>query len=113
MSRVMLKLDSNLGRAGVEAALELPEASEPDDVDEKVRFRSNPRRTMCKRSSRNFFDDGSVKPVLSYRTSYSLTHDSTATFSYSFIADAKHFYKTITFNTDKYRLFKKAQLTKA
>jgi hypothetical protein len=44
-----------------------------DDVVEKVLFLSMPRRTIAKRSSRNFRDEESVSPELSYRMSYSDT----------------------------------------
>ncbi len=40
--------------------------AELDEVDEKVLLRSIPRRTIINRSSRNFFDDASVKPESSY-----------------------------------------------
>ena len=52
--------------ADAEAELELEL-----DVVEYVLFRSIPRRTTVNRSSRNFFEDASVKVVLSYLTSYS------------------------------------------
>jgi hypothetical protein len=48
--------------APTELALEL-------DVEEKVRLRSRPRRTMTKRSSRYFFDAASVNVILSGFTS--------------------------------------------
>ena len=70
MSRVSPGLDTNLGQLDVDAdwdALVLVE--ELDDVDEKVLLRSIPRLTITNKSSRNFFDDASVKPVLSYRVS--------------------------------------------
>jgi hypothetical protein len=70
MSRVSPGLDTNLGRLDVDAdcdALVLVE--ELDEVDEKVLLRSIPRLTITNKSSRNFFDDASVKPVLSYRDS--------------------------------------------
>jgi hypothetical protein len=82
MSRVILVLGIILEDFGVDAKLGsgMLEA-ELDDVDEKVRLRSMDRRTINNNSSKNFFDDASVKPWLSYRTSYSPIQLITLTFS--------------------------------
>jgi hypothetical protein len=54
-------VEKELGSAMLEAELD----------DEKVLLRSSALRTISSKSSKNFFEDASVKPVLSYFTSYS------------------------------------------
>jgi hypothetical protein len=46
-------------------------AAELEEVEENVRFRSIPRRTIISNSSRNFLEEASVKPESSYLISYS------------------------------------------
>ncbi len=58
---VDFRVDAELGFVMLDAEL--------DEVDEKVRFLSSALRTIINKSSKNFFDDGSVRPCLSYRTS--------------------------------------------
>ncbi len=48
------------------------DAAELSEVEDKVLFLSRPFRVIASKSSKNFLDEGSVNPVLSERTSYSL-----------------------------------------
>jgi hypothetical protein len=67
--------------------------AELDDVEEKVRFRSSALRTIISKSSKNFLEDASVKPVLSYFTSYSPIQLITLMESYSLRESERHFWK--------------------
>jgi hypothetical protein len=92
MSLVILVLGFILvGRAGVDEPFGAPtELALELDVDEKVRLRSICRRTTAKRSSRYFFDDASVRVILSGFSSYSLTQFSTVIISLSLTESLKH-----------------------
>jgi hypothetical protein len=72
MSCVMLKFGWTPGY-GEDEIWPFEPVEDPEDV-EKVLLRSMPRRTTANKSSRNFFDDASDKPVLSCSTSYSPTN---------------------------------------
>jgi|LakMenEpi03Aug12_release.lakeMendotaPanAssembly.Ray.scaffolds.fasta_scaffold2302722_1 hypothetical protein len=66
MSLVILVLGTILDDFGVDNKLGSGTLdAELDDDCENVRFRSIPLRTMSSKSSKNFFDEISVRPVLS------------------------------------------------
>jgi hypothetical protein len=95
ISLVILVLGTILDDFGVDVVLgSVMLEAELDDVDENVRFLSIPLRTIINNSSKNFLDDASVKPVLSYRTSYSPIQLMTLTFSYSLSESDKHFWNS-------------------
>jgi hypothetical protein len=65
----MLVLGTIFDDFGVDDELGSTLEAELDEVVENVRLRSRVLRTISNKSSKNFFDDASVRPVLSYLTS--------------------------------------------
>ncbi len=70
ISRVILVLGTILDDFGVDVVPgSVTLDAELEDADENVLLRSSDRLTMTNSSSKNFFDDASVKPWLSCLTS--------------------------------------------